>query len=324
LVRARIKHSNQSECACGCEGVPKTPGSRFIAGHHLRLAKYQEQARTARITQGRQPKASIKCRRCYRIRDVTPGQLRSLTTYQQDDRSYLCRKCCSHDKAKIAREKHVRMYGIDPSDSETRAEFWSGHVRAMVAGAGGIRAVNCLSIASRKRGLSEKGKERLSAGLFIAGISRRKGRYEFCPLCKKLSYVHAFREGARGLHFECYNQFRKTQAYTDWRKQLGHTKSPMFQFKLRRHSNPLSARSRNLRGPRQVEVKQRLSWLLRRLLLSQTSETLSPSCRTYSNQTTCCGSPASQLRSGAGRCRFYRRRNWTGDSRVKARSRARP
>jgi hypothetical protein len=285
-------------CECGCGGHPKTPGARFLPGHHGRVAPRAADGKLLAIYQprtcdcgcGGHPKShrsrflpghnmrprgiplTIRCRRCGHEQHYRPSHLKYVKSYDRKTGTYLCSPCQAHDRTRIATAALLAKRGVGSKDvPEVRQEALRDVADHMVRVAGGRQNVIAMMRASQGRH-TEKGRVRRSIHQWVNG--RRAGRFQLCRGCSKLIYLPParlrpkLRRPALGFHDNCYREFQQTNEYKLWRQQVGSLKSPMLHFRLTRYPHPLPPRPPG-RRPTFEQLESRFRWLLRHYLLRE-------------------------------------------------------
>jgi hypothetical protein len=273
-----------------------TPGSRYCIGHHRRrdrrdppricsgcgregwprLAelKWLDPNSATYVCDDCRPGTSrivVFCRRCPKSKRLWPSAVRQRKSIEQDERGYwqLCRECRSRDTLRFGRMAQASELGVLPSDDpDVRRAAMQERMASAVAAAGGRVKLMELANNARKRGLTERGRRRLTLGLMIA--AERPGQFRLCLLCHKLIYLapSRFTQGASGYHGECWNRWRWGAVYREWITKVGSPDGPLASARRRRFPPPTPPRPA-YRPPGAPHLDRSFRWLLRHYGLSQ-------------------------------------------------------
>ena len=253
------------QCSPECSAAIKTPGGRFAWGHNPRTRENMIPGGVNRAR--RLGKVTLRCRRCGERRSLPLSAARQRKSYDQVTGAYMCRKCQNIDRLKnVARPRLAWHYGSNDTSDEKAAR--AEHMKTVIRGIGGRKVLDEKRDAAHKRGLSERGRLKLSANLLVS--KARSGDFQLCPECDRLIYLqlNRVRAGAHGMHKACWRRLQNSERFREWRRRLGRGDSPLYRARLAQNPIPLKKQGRGYRVSSE-QWNQRLTWLLRRFVFRE-------------------------------------------------------
>ncbi len=266
FVHGHNRRLARRPCECGCGSFPTRPSFRFLPGHHMyvrgnrwpicsgcgkksprpgcKQETWDSAANSYRCKNCR--RTEVICRRCGMSTMLAAGRIRNLKSLQVIDgrHLYLCRSCQAHDRQRTVAKQSLAAEYMKSSTAEGLKE----HMKTVVSGIGGHAALHAMRDSARRRGISDRARQRLSIRKLIN--TRRAGRFQLCSICNLLLYLDPgrVRDGALGVHGQCWREYMTTPAYLGWRKLVGNTASPRYAGRVAK--NPHASSTKGARATR--------------------------------------------------------------------------